>query len=172
MPNWCNNNVTFSFNTEQAAQEFFKVVEDYNENQSDNTLFGWFVPIDEEDNNWSRAEKLGTKWDAQLYDWHMDGNSVYLGFDTAWGPPVEVFRAALDKGIQVSASYYEPGMCFVGSFDEDGQEEFYEYGNETASTVREFIGEHLDDMWAISEQMAEWEAEEAHDNDGGVENFG
>ena len=176
MPNWCNNDVILSFESEEKANEFYKVVVEYNDNSADNTLFGWFVPIDEDDNNWSRSEKWGTKWDAQLYNWDVDGHNVILGFDTAWGPPIEVYRAALEKGIQVKASYYEPGMCFVGLFDQDGREEFYEYANCTSENVREHIGDELDDMWDISGQMAEWE-QDLEDVDyatssGGVENFG
>ena len=68
---------------EADAQEFLQVVEAYNADQHNNTLFGWFVPVDEDDNNWSRSEKWGTKWDAQLYNWDIQGNTVYLGFDTA-----------------------------------------------------------------------------------------
>tara|TARA_Y100000114_G_scaffold139474_1_gene143509 strand:- start:10014 stop:10529 length:516 start_codon:yes stop_codon:yes gene_type:complete len=170
MPNWCNNDATLTFHTEADAQEFFKVVEAYNANDKDNTLFGWFVPVDEDDNNWSRSEKWGTKWDAQLYNWDIQGSTVYLGFDTAWGPPIEVYRAGQDKGINITGYYYEPGMCFTGYFD-NGEEEFYEYAHCDSSNVREHIGDNLDDMWGISDMMKEWEEDNDYDSDGGVESF-
>ena len=46
---------------------------------------------------------------------------------------------------------------------EDGCDDYYEYGGETSSTVREVIGEELDDMYGISESMAEWEEENEED---------
>jgi hypothetical protein len=39
----------------------------------------------------------------------------------------------------------------------DGIDEYYELGGEDSSTVRESIGEELDDYFAISESMADWE---------------
>ena len=160
MPNWCNNDATLTFHTEADAQEFFKVVEAYNANDKDNTLFGWFVPVDEDDNNWSRSEKWGTKWDAQLYNWDIQGSTVYLGFDTAWSPPIPVYEAMDEQGVNVFASYWEGGMCFVGKW-EMGEEEHYEYSDvEDPDELREYIGEELDDAWMISDMMREWQEEE------------
>jgi len=164
-----------SFKSEAQAEEFYKVCEEYSEDVNNKTLFGWFVPIEEDDDNWSRAEKWGTKWDAQMYAWRLDGRDVFLYFDTAWAPPIEVYHAALEKGILVHASFNEIGMCFVGLFD-NGQEEFYEYSTCTSENVREHIGDYLDDEWNISTQMKEWEQDiediDYASSSGGVENFG
>jgi hypothetical protein len=46
----------------------------------------------------------------------------------------------------------------VGKF-EDGYDDCYELGGETSQTVRAAIGDELDDMWGISESMAEYEAD-------------
>jgi len=54
--------------------------------------------------------------------------------------------------------YYEPGMGYCGKF-EDGSDEYYEYSGEKSDTVRAAIGDELDDMFGISESMAEYEAE-------------
>jgi hypothetical protein len=54
--------------------------------------------------------------------------------------------------------YYEPGMGYCGKF-EDGYDEYYEYSDENSKTVRTAIGSDLDDMFGISESMAEYEAE-------------
>jgi hypothetical protein len=45
----------------------------------------------------------------------------------------------------------------------DGIDEYYEYGGEDSTTVRESIGAELDDYFGISESMAEWEAENAEE---------
>jgi hypothetical protein len=64
----------------------------------------------------------------------------------------------MELGFEITAYYYEPGMCFVGKW-ENGCDDYYEYGGETSATVREAIGEELDDYFGISEDMAMWEEE-------------
>jgi hypothetical protein len=49
-------------------------------------------------------------------------------------------------------------MSFVGKW-EDGCDDYYEYAGENSKTVRAAIGDELDDMFGISESMAEYEAE-------------
>jgi hypothetical protein len=64
----------------------------------------------------------------------------------------------LEQGFDVTLYYYEPGMGFVGKW-EDGCDDYYEYSGENSDTVRAAIGDELDDMFGISESMAEYEAE-------------
>ena len=83
-----------------------------------------------------------------------------MDFDTAWGPPIGVYEAAHEQGYSVHAAYYEPGMCFVGSWNV-GDEEHYEYAHcETADDIRECVGDELDDMFGISDWFREMEEEE------------
>jgi hypothetical protein len=104
-------------------------------------------------NNW------GTKWDFALESIERtDANTVQASFDSAWAPPTGAYEKLMELGFEIEAFYYEPGMCFVGKW-EDGIDEYYEYGGETSATVREAIGEELDDYFCISESMAEWEEE-------------
>jgi hypothetical protein len=49
-------------------------------------------------------------------------------------------------------------MGFVGKW-EDGCDDYYEFSGENSDTVRAAIGDELDDMFGISESMAEYEAE-------------
>jgi hypothetical protein len=69
----------------------------------------------------------------------------------------------------VIAYYNEPGMGFVGKWD-NGVDDCVEYHGQTSDTVRDYIGEELDDMYAISETMAEYEDFENQeiDLDGGA----
>ncbi len=64
----------------------------------------------------------------------------------------------MNRGFEVTLHYYEPGMGFVGKF-EDGHDDYYELSGETSETVRAAIGDELDDFWGISESMAEYEAD-------------
>ena len=108
---------------------------------------------------WS-IHNWGTKWDvrADTVD-RVDENTVRVSFESAWAPPVDAFRTLETLGFNVQAFYYEPGMAFVGIY-EDGVDECIEYGSCTSKNVREVIGERLDDYFGISESMAEYEAEE------------
>ena len=118
-----------------------------------------------------RVNEWGTKWDVDCdggVDISPDGLTVTASFDSAWAPPVGIYEAMAADDYEVTAYYYEPGMCFVGKW-EDGEDQCIEYGGATADTVRELIGAELDDYFGISEQMADWEEENIDiDLDGGL----
>ena len=69
-----------------------------------------------------------------------------------------VVEELVNQGFQVTLYYYEPGMAYVGKF-EDGYDDYYEYSGENSKTVRAAIGDELDDMFGISESMEEYERE-------------
>jgi hypothetical protein len=107
----------------------------------------------------------GTKWDVSSDNVEVaDANTVTAGFDSAWAPPTRAYEQLMDLGFEVEAFYYEPGMQFVGKW-EDGIDEYYELGGEDSTTVRASIGEELDDYFGISESMAEWEEENAEEEE-------
>jgi hypothetical protein len=64
----------------------------------------------------------------------------------------------VEDGFEVVALYYEPGMAYVGKYD-NGCDDCYDYGGHNSKTVVDLIGEELDDYFGISESMAEYEAE-------------
>jgi hypothetical protein len=70
----------------------------------------------------------------------------------------------VEQGFEVVLYYYEPGMGYCGKW-EDGFDEYYEYSGENSKTVRAAIGSDLDDMFGISESMAEYEADNEEDED-------
>ena len=189
MPNWCNNNVTISHNDTaklealaQAAREgkfchhVIPTPEDLNitagylgdeeaqkelerktaENREKYGYGNWY---DFQSGRW------GTKWDVEPYDPNevkVENNTISFGFDSAWAPPIGVYEELVEQGFEVVAYYYEPGMCYVGKWD-NGDDECYEYGGETSKTVVNAIGQELDDMFGISESMAEYEEDEEVD---------
>ena len=101
-----------------------------------------------------------TKWDvgAEGYEVEIENGGLTLSFDSAWSPPINAYEKMVDLGFSIRASYYEPGMCFAGIW-EDGVDDFYELGDMTSEQVREELPEHLDEAYGISECMAEYEAE-------------
>lgn len=113
------------------------------------------------------VSRWGTKWDINTTsecDRDDDGLGFNGSFDTAWSPPMGVVERLEAQGYEVTLYYYEPGMCFVGKY-EDGNDEYYQYEGENSKTVAQAIGTELDDFWGISEQMADWEAENEEDEE-------
>ena len=148
IPEELNNPDTGSFggdNAEAKDQLRAELIEKYG-------YSGWY--------DWCVAN-WGTKWDvdannpAEIED---DGLSFSALFDSAWSPPIGVMEALVEQGFEVTLYYYEPGMGYCGKW-EDGVDDYCEYGGETSETVRAAIGDELDDMFGISESMAEYEEE-------------
>ena len=107
------------------------------------------------------VNRWGTKWDISSQaecERDEDGLGFNGTFDTAWAPPMGVVEQMVEDGLEVTLYYYESGMAYCGKY-EDGSDDYYEYSGENSSSVRSAIGDELDDFWGISEQMAEYEAE-------------
>jgi len=185
MPNWCANHISVrgrnpesveklaaAFDRGEFCQAVIPVPEDllrdgastsggpnaeqYDQIRAENLeKFGYSNWYDFCVNNW------GCKWDisiAEECDRSEDGMSFSGSFDSAWAPPTGIVQRLTEQGYDVTLYYYEPGMCYVGKY-EDGVDDYYEYSSETADTVRSVIGDELDDFFGISEQMAEYEAD-------------
>lgn len=190
MPNWCNNTVEIyhddpamlervrsAFKDGRLLDEFIpvpkslhivagsvgdpveqkKLEEDTAQNLVDHGYGNWY---DYCVNEW------GTKWDvggdgAEAQD--IPGG-LMLSFDSAWAPPCAAYEKLIDQGFRIRAMYYECGMCFAGIW-EDGEDDYYEYGDMTSDQVAETLPVELDEAFCISESMAEWEEEENIDID-------
>jgi hypothetical protein len=190
MPNWCANSVEI---THPNPEKLSALVAAMNENkfcnfaipvpvELSNTISGSFGDAQAQADLEAQTEKniqqfgygnwydfcvkqWGTKWDVEIASTvEQDSNTVYASFDSAWSPPIGVYEALQADGFTVTAYYYEPGMGFVGKW-QDGVDEYYELGGEDSTTVRESIGAELDDHFCISEQMAEYEEQEAEQDD-------
>ena len=199
MPNWCNNSVEIyhedpkmiervrkAFDEGTLLQEFIPI-------PADLQIVAGSVPVAEEAEHKLKEEfnrltygytnwydfcvnEWGTKWDIAA-----DGNpaqdipgGLMLGFDSAWSPPVAAYEKLTEQGFRIRAMYYESGMAFAGIW-EDGSDDYYEYGDLDSKGIAEALPEELDEAFGISESAAEWEAENAEDEenididlDGGV----
>ena len=200
MPNWCNNSVEIyhedpamiervrtAFNDGRLLAEFIpipqslrivagcvgdpdeqkKLEEDTARNREVHGYGNWY---DYCVNEW------GTKWDVGA-----DGNpaqdipgGLMLGFESAWAPPCGAYEKLTEQGFRIRAMYFEPGMAFAGVW-EDGFDDYYEYGGMSSTEIAETLPAELDEAFNISEDVAQWEAENAEeeenidiDLDGGV----
>ena len=138
---------------------FFFPEPDYEklETDSDNdTSPGWY--------NW-RVINWGTKWEVDVEHYtredNTDGSSTFqLYFDSAWSPPLGVYKAIHAKnsqGYSVYARYIEGGMGFCGEY-ENGLDNSYELGSRDTTDVPTHLQEEF--SWHY-DYMDECEQEEA-----------
>lgn len=179
MPNWCSNSLTLSHEDVTMVDKVQKIVEEQT------GLFGGFLPIPAElkgtiaptrevtDTTKALVEKYGasdwydwcvknwgTKWDVEPDGYtRPNPNTISVGFETAWGPAIEFYTFLESLGFNVESMYYEPGMAFAGIYTTDGGEDHYDLSGMTAEEVAAEIPQVLDEEFGISENMAEWEAE-------------
>jgi hypothetical protein len=191
MPNWCMNGLTLTHSDpamidrvvkgkEGLLQEFIPCPQDLidtvsgfvgegqdalDAKQKANVeKYGYTTWYEHNVNEW------GTKWDVSAENLEReDANTVSLSFESAWSPPIGAYEKLMALGFEVEAFYYEPGMQYVGKWC-NGDDDCYEYGGQTSDTVRDYIGEEIDDYFGISEEMAQYEDEELQeiDLDGGL----
>ena len=168
MPNWNANQVTLR-NADPYAID--RVVKAYQEGR----LFSEFNPCPpnlletEEWYNWC-VSNWGTKWDVGGADCWFDRKTtteVELNFESAWSPPIAFFQSLEELGFEVEAYFYEPGMCFFGSYC-NGVEDSIDYSSMTAQQIRTEFPE-MDERFCISEWLEEIEQENLNiDLDGGI----
>lgn len=159
MPNWCSNSLTLKHDDPAMID---KAVAGFTEGKLLETL----VPYEGEwDYDWC-VSNWGTKWDVGGDNGYIrpNPNTLKISFDSAWAPPTEAYRAMEELGFEVKAMYYEPGMAFAGLY-EDGSDDYYEYSDMNAAEVADTLPVELDEEFGISDQMAEWEAEQEEEDE-------
>jgi len=169
MPNWCNNSITI-----RGSKDKIKSLWDAANVTEDKGLLNALhpEPTYDTDGEWYgwRTANWGTKWEVgkeglEFVD-EGEGAAITGWFDSAWSPPVDALRFYCEQNpdVMIDATYFEPGLCFVGRWlhlpEEGVDDQFYEYGGHSSDNVRDHIGEYLDDQWNISEELAQYEEEE------------
>lgn len=175
MPNWCQNTLTITGNTETLV-ELKTVIE-----SDEDGLLQAIRPMPEElkgtvspseGENWRSwaLENWGCKWDVSTegleYIDNGDGTSTISGwFDSAWAPPLEAFDSLASDwdSCYIELKYYEGGMCFIGVWDSEGGDAYYE---DIEECVRR--GDHKEDSvmaelvedFGIEESIEMWDEEE------------
>ena len=186
MPNWCSNSATFSHEDPAMIK---RLVDAYN---SGKTMSGFFpcpqeladatAPNrDEGANTDALIEKYGA---ADWYQWALDNwgtkwdfgadegdtltvdegsNEVSIYFDTAWAPPISFYQEMEDElGFHIKATYFEPGMGFVGEYEE-GSDDCFEYGDDFDG-----VPDHLIEEWGLESYLDEDEENLDIDLDDGL----
>ena len=187
MPNWCNNVVELAhedpamlerakdaLNRGEFLQEFIPVPEDLKITASPGTTDETLKTLYEANTvkhgyaTWYDfcVGEWGTKWDVggDGMTAEIEDGRISTSFDSAWSPPITAYEKLVDLGFSVRAYYYEGGMCFAGVW-EDGDDDYYDLSGMDSEAVKEQLPEVLDEMFCISEYMAEYEEENAEDDD-------
>jgi hypothetical protein len=192
MPNWCNNTLTLehenpamiarakaAFLNGRLLDEFIPVPADLqivagsvgakgSPEQNELELKEEFNRITHGYATWYDfcVNEWGTKWDVGGDDGvlnDIDGG-IIVSFDSAWAPPTTAYAKLEELGFKILAMYYEPGMAFAGVW-EDGSDDYYEYGGLDSAGIAETLPSALDEAFGISESVAEWEAENAEEEE-------
>ena len=123
--------------------------------------------------NWYdwRVNNWATKWevcefygvDRQHLNDSLDESTISFGFSSAWAPPTGAYEQFLadNDNCSLKAYYYEGGCDFMGEWD-NGSDDCYAPGDykSTDDFWQDGIGSTLDDIFNITESMAEYEAEQ------------
>ena len=128
MPNWCQNVMYIKNATPKLREaiedgrlcDFIKPMpKELEDTTSPSDGLNWY--------DW-RVENWGTKWDINVPIVQDDeDDTLVVTFDTAWGPPCEMWRE-MSKKFDFEAYFVEYGMMFFGSFIE-GTEWSQEFPN-------------------------------------------
>ena len=186
MPNWCDNQVTIT-GPNSVIDKIEKIA---NEEKGAGGLLNFFHPMPKEldgttspsssadkpqpmiegFDNWYdwRCENWGTKWEVnEFYGVDRQGDTISFAFSSAWSPPIGAYETFImnmseqKQDVSVKAYYYEGGCDFMGCWD-NGDDECYAPSQlkSTDDWWNDGIGAELDEMFNITESMAEYEAEQ------------
>ena len=112
------------------------------------------------------VNEWGTKWDVggEGDQATVTGpNSISMGFDSAWAPPIAAMEKFQDLGFKVKLVYWESGMCFCGVYDENG-DDYMDYSDMSADEVEANINSEVDECMCIVENLREWEEENSEED--------
>ena len=127
-----------------------------------------------------RCHNWSTKWevcefygvDRQHHEAGKSGlsltSTISFGFSSAWAPPIGAYEKFLENNsdCSVRAFYYEGGCDFMGEWN-DGVDDCYAPSDykSTDDFWQDGVGSTLDDVFNITESMAEYEQEELDNED-------
>ena len=130
MPNWCDNEVTITHNDKDVINGIVEAI------KKEQGLFQHILPVNDFED---RVKKWGTKWDAQeVQICEVSDSSIFLSFETAWAPPVELYRYMVNNGYEICSLFAERGCDFCGQFT-DGVLEEYDIDGELPEYLLEYV---------------------------------
>lgn len=168
MPNWCSNSLTLKHDKEKIDLLEKQIRES-------DVFFHHLRPRpSDQDANWYEwnIQNWGTKWDVNVNEGYFEriGDDILrLSFETAWSPPIELYNFLFEEGWDVEAQYYEPGIGFIGEYDNtiDDTWEIDFSNEESIKAVPEELAEQFglyDELESYREMIQEEEDQEDENN--------
>ena len=116
-PNWSNvplkgNEVSNRFNKQLLGKKGeLPIIEEHNLKNGEIMKFSKFKSTNVQDTRWYewRLEKWDTKWDVPKDDieiTEINNGSIVVGFDTAWSPPIAIYKKLRNKFKDVKISWW------------------------------------------------------------------
>jgi len=163
MPNWCYNSATLICPSKEIYDKLLQSIKEDN-------WFDTFVPLGLEYKYELACEMWGTKWspyDIIINNEDEDNFTIDISFETAWTPPLGVYKKMNEKySIHTTAFYEELGCEFFGKCvykDSEQTNECFDIpsNEEELLEIQEKISSDLNDYmlstWEYLEEQ--WEAE-------------
>lgn len=119
MPNWCSNSLKITATTDNNRKLLDELEKQFDSMKP--VIFDMIkpTPLDLLDGNgwydW-RIKNWGTKWDATILSATRKKNVATLYFETAWAPPIEIYKVLEEEGFKVEATYVEQGVQYAGHY--------------------------------------------------------
>jgi hypothetical protein len=176
MPNWCNNYATITCPTKDVYTDLIysivheKWFETFAPLQIDDSSDGTELDCHIAINTW------GTKWPPSNIDLNNTDDEKYtleVCFDSAWSPPIGVYKIMHKKfDININAFYEEYGCDFFGRFCISKEEEIDDVFDmpsdlDELTELRKIIGSELDDYMSFTWEhlQEEWNNDEDDSDD-------
>ena len=116
-PNWPTiplkgNEVSNRFNKQPLGEKGeLPIIEEHNLKNGDVMKFSKFKSTNVQDTRWYewRLEKWDTKWDVPKDDieiTEINNGSIVIGFDTAWSPPIAIYKKLRNKFKDVTIAWW------------------------------------------------------------------
>ena len=122
--------------------------------------------------NWS------TKWDVNEFhgvertELGIDESEISFGFDSAWAPPINAYDKFIEdnSNVTIRATYFEGGCDFMGIWDNGIDDCWTISDTAPKGSIDKFwktsAGKELDDLYGLTENMAEYEAQQEEERIG------
>ena len=145
MPNWCNNSITITGPAEKIAALWARA----SAGAEGTALLNAMRPMPAElleGEAWYgwRVENWGTKWDIDMQGLEFaefsDGTATISGWaDSAWSPPLDAFQSYSNENpdVTMELKYFEPGMAFIGVWDSEGGDAYWDGLDSLLDTTEE-----------------------------------
>ena len=164
MANWCMNQLCITGKTEDIKKLWDEIA------NKDTVFLSAIRPMPSDTPNedairydW-RINNWGTKSDLLNCDENgftiendddADTTEISGGFVSAWSPPLAAFSFLAEKleGVSIEIYYWEPGSMFVGCWNSDEGDDYYDYGECTSETLLDMVPEYLVERFDLQEEV-------------------